>query len=61
MMGNQCFAIDFKHDTGIMHMDPRHGPISDKSDPQFAGYGPVIRYYVSNAYIFPTKRGLQQL
>ena len=30
---NQCFAMNFRHGTGIMHMDPRHGPLSDKSDP----------------------------
>ena len=39
----QCFAMNFRHGTSIMHMDPRHGPLSDKSDPppsQFAGYSP---------------------
>ena len=30
---NQCFAMNFRHGTGIMHMDPRNGPLSDKSDP----------------------------
>ena len=43
MTVHQCFAMNFKHDTGIMHMNSTHGPLSDKSDPpyQFASYGPV--------------------
>ena len=42
MKVNQCFAMNFRHGTSIMHMDPTRGPLSDKSDPpsQFAGYGP---------------------
>ena len=33
MTVNQCFAMNFRHDTGLKHMNPRHGPLSDKSDP----------------------------
>ena len=50
MTVNQCFAMNFRHGTGIMHMNPRHGPLSDKSDPtaQFAGYGPALMVYHDN-------------
>ena len=33
MTVNQCLAMNFRHGTGIMHMDSRHSPLSDKSDP----------------------------
>ena len=33
MMVDQCFAMNFRHGRGITHMDPRHGPLSSKSDP----------------------------
>ena len=33
MIVHQCFAINFKHGTGIVHINPNHGPLSDKSDP----------------------------
>ena len=44
MAVHQCFAMNFRHGTGITHMNPNYGPLSDKSDPpsQFAGYGPEI-------------------
>ena len=47
MIVNQCFTMNFRHGTGIMHMDPGHGRLSDKSDPptQFAGYGPEVENF----------------
>ena len=42
--GNQCFAMNFRHGTGIMHMDPRHGPLSDKSDP-------LLNFLATSLYI----------
>ena len=56
MTVNQCFAMNFRHVTGIMHMHPRHGPLSDKVTPpppsQFAGYGPdlVVINFSREAY-----------
>ena len=43
MTVNQWLAMNFRQGTGIMHMDPTHGPLSDKSDSpsQFSGYGPA--------------------
>ena len=45
MMVHQCFAMKFRHGTGMTHLNPNHGPLSDKRDPpsQFAGYGPVCK------------------
>ena len=43
MTVHQCFAMKFRHATGITHTNLNHGPLSDKSDPppsQFAGYDP---------------------
>ena len=36
MTVNQWFAMKFRHGTGMMHMDPRLGPLSDKSEPPFS-------------------------
>ena len=38
-----CFAMNFRHGTPITHMNPNHGPLSDKCDPpsQFDGYSHV--------------------
>ena len=35
MTVNRYFAMNVRHGTSIMHMhvDPRHGPLFDKSDP----------------------------
>ena len=32
MTVHQCFAMKFRHATGITHTNPDHGPPSDKSD-----------------------------
>ena len=46
MTVHQCFAMNFRHGTGITHTNPNHGPLSDKVTPpsQFAGYGSVYMY-----------------
>ena len=30
---HQCFAMNFRHCTGITHTNPNHGQLSDKNDP----------------------------
>ena len=40
---HQCFAMKFRHDTGLIHTNPNHGQFSENVTPfRCAGYGPDL-------------------